>query len=166
MQKIFDPKSQIRKLPHIRKVHKSNKFLSPQICGFSEAWGKMIHEKNLRQKILWHCPFKAKHQRTQECTDVTSQKFIKILSLETIPLNSRVNGFLKRNIQEFIFNIEFSHNYLSSLSKEFSPAITVSTKSPPPPMEWRRKSADGCRTTFSLRPNSSESEKAWSSFNL
>ncbi len=22
----------------------------------SGAWGKMIHEKNLKQKILWHCP--------------------------------------------------------------------------------------------------------------
>ncbi len=27
---------------------------------FSGAWGKMIHEKNLKQKILWHCPFKLK----------------------------------------------------------------------------------------------------------
>jgi hypothetical protein len=25
---------------------------------FSGAWGKMIHEKNLKQKILWLCPFK------------------------------------------------------------------------------------------------------------
>ncbi len=25
---------------------------------FSEAWGKMIHEKNLKKKISWHCPFK------------------------------------------------------------------------------------------------------------
>ncbi len=24
----------------------------------SEAWGKMIHEKNQKQKISWHCPFK------------------------------------------------------------------------------------------------------------
>jgi hypothetical protein len=23
----------------------------------SEAWGKVIHEKNLKQKISWHCPF-------------------------------------------------------------------------------------------------------------
>ncbi len=23
---------------------------------FSEDWGKMIHEKNLKQKISWHCP--------------------------------------------------------------------------------------------------------------
>jgi hypothetical protein len=45
----------------------------------------------------------AKHHRTQECTDVTSQNFRKILSFETIPLKSRVNGFLKRMIQEFIF---------------------------------------------------------------
>jgi hypothetical protein len=26
---------------------------------FSGAWGKVIHEKNLKQKISWHCPFKA-----------------------------------------------------------------------------------------------------------
>ncbi len=25
---------------------------------FSGGWGKMIHEKNLKQKISWHCPFK------------------------------------------------------------------------------------------------------------
>ncbi len=26
---------------------------------FSWAWGKMVHEKNMKQKILWDCPFKA-----------------------------------------------------------------------------------------------------------
>jgi hypothetical protein len=63
-------------------------FVSPKICGLgNDSW------KNLKQNILWHCPFKAKHQ----CT-------------------------------------------------------TVSTKSPPPPTEWMRKSAEGCRATFSLRP--------------
>jgi hypothetical protein len=25
---------------------------------FSGAWGKIIHEKNLKQKISWHCPYK------------------------------------------------------------------------------------------------------------
>jgi hypothetical protein len=24
----------------------------------SGAWGNMIHEKNLKSKISWHCPFK------------------------------------------------------------------------------------------------------------
>ncbi len=24
----------------------------------SGAWGKLIHEKNQKSKILWHCPFK------------------------------------------------------------------------------------------------------------
>ncbi len=24
---------------------------------FLGAWGKMIHEKNQKQKISWHCPF-------------------------------------------------------------------------------------------------------------
>ncbi len=48
--------------------------------------------------------FKAKHQRTQECTDITTH---------------------------------YRNN-------------SIYTKSPPPPTEWRRKSADGCRATFSL----------------
>ncbi len=26
---------------------------------FSRSWGKMIHEKNIKHKILWHCPFKS-----------------------------------------------------------------------------------------------------------
>ncbi len=26
--------------------------------GYSGAGGKLIHEKNHKQKILWHCPFK------------------------------------------------------------------------------------------------------------
>ncbi len=26
--------------------------------GYSGAWGKLIHEKNQKQKISWHCPFK------------------------------------------------------------------------------------------------------------
>ncbi len=26
---------------------------------FSGAWGTVIHEKNLKQKISWHCPFKS-----------------------------------------------------------------------------------------------------------
>ncbi len=25
---------------------------------FSGTWGEVIHEKNLNQKISWHCPFK------------------------------------------------------------------------------------------------------------
>ncbi len=25
---------------------------------YSRAWGKLIHEKNQKQKISWHCPFK------------------------------------------------------------------------------------------------------------
>jgi hypothetical protein len=36
---------------------------------FLGAWGKMIHEKNLKQKMSWHCPFKfcvIKGERTQE----------------------------------------------------------------------------------------------------
>jgi hypothetical protein len=25
--------------------------------GANRAWGKLIHEKNQKEKILWHCPF-------------------------------------------------------------------------------------------------------------
>ncbi len=101
-------------------------FVSPKICGFPEAWGKMIHEKTWKQKILWHCPFEAKHQCTQEYNDVTSQNFIKILSIEIIPLKSRVNGFLKINIQEFIFQYRaftksiISHPFLNHFHRNNS----------------------------------------------
>ncbi len=27
---------------------------------FSGAWGKVVHEKNLKKKISWHCPFKGR----------------------------------------------------------------------------------------------------------
>ncbi len=30
----------------------------------SRAWGKVIHGKNLKQKISWHCPFKARNWKT------------------------------------------------------------------------------------------------------
>ncbi len=34
-----------------------NKF-ETALMRYSGAWGKLIHEKNLKSKILWHCPFK------------------------------------------------------------------------------------------------------------
>ncbi len=63
--------SQIFKLPHMWKVSKCNTFCKSTILRIFRGWGKMIHEKYLKLKIFWHCPFKAKHQHTQECTDVT-----------------------------------------------------------------------------------------------
>jgi hypothetical protein len=55
----------------------------------------MIYEKNLKQKIFLHCPFKAKHQRTQECTDVTSQNFTKIFSHPFLKNFHRNNSIYK-----------------------------------------------------------------------
>jgi hypothetical protein len=26
------------------------------LTGYSGAWGKLIHERNLKSKISWHCP--------------------------------------------------------------------------------------------------------------
>jgi hypothetical protein len=45
----------------------------------SGAWGKVIHEKNLKQKISWHCPFK--------CLQIRAQATLAsgIDSLESIP---------------------------------------------------------------------------------
>jgi len=37
----------------------SNKFEAVPM-GYSGAWGKLIHEKNLNSNISWHCPFKEK----------------------------------------------------------------------------------------------------------
>ncbi len=81
-------------------------------------------KKTWKQKILWHCP--SKHQCTKEYNDVTSQNFIKILSIEIIPLKSRVRGFLKINIQEFIFQYRvftksiISHPFLNHFHRNNS----------------------------------------------
>jgi hypothetical protein len=34
---------------------KKKKFYAA-LMGYSGAWGKLIHEKNLKSKILWHVP--------------------------------------------------------------------------------------------------------------
>ncbi len=46
-QKDWVRKSQIRKVPHFRKVRKSNSYLSSQICGF------VISGTYLRTVELW-----------------------------------------------------------------------------------------------------------------
>jgi hypothetical protein len=37
--------------------------------GYSGAGGKLIHEKNQKQKISWHCPFKQKLNISRESND-------------------------------------------------------------------------------------------------
>jgi hypothetical protein len=42
---------------------------------YSRAWGKLIHEKNLKSKISWHCPFKQSffcHSMGQTSLDMKS----------------------------------------------------------------------------------------------
>jgi hypothetical protein len=40
---------------------------------FSGTWGKMIHVKNLKQKISCHCPFTVSSDRGQ--LDILREKF-------------------------------------------------------------------------------------------
>ncbi len=72
----------------MQKVRKCNKFCKSTNLQIFRGLGEDDSWRYLKQIILWHCPFKAKHQRTKECIDVTSQNFIKILSRETFPLKS------------------------------------------------------------------------------
>ncbi len=39
-------------------LRKFSKKFETALKVYSEAWGKMIQEKNQKQKISWHCPFK------------------------------------------------------------------------------------------------------------
>ncbi len=38
---------------------------------YSGAGGKLIHEKNQKQKISWHCPFKGNPPSVQELPEET-----------------------------------------------------------------------------------------------
>ncbi len=40
----------------------------------SGAWGKVIHEKNLKQKISWHCPFRQLFSICSTFTEVLKSK--------------------------------------------------------------------------------------------
>ncbi len=37
------------------------------LMGYSGAGGKLIHEKNQKQKVSWHCPFNTKQDRATLC---------------------------------------------------------------------------------------------------
>jgi hypothetical protein len=41
----------------------------------SGAWGKVIHEKNLKQKISWHCPFKRLSDKQERQFDEQERQF-------------------------------------------------------------------------------------------
>ncbi len=44
-------------------LRKFSKKFETALMVYSGAWGKLIHEKNQKQKISWHCPFKWKNYR-------------------------------------------------------------------------------------------------------
>ncbi len=45
-------------------LRKFSKKFETVLMGYSGAGEKLIHEKNQKQKISWHCPFKRKYQQT------------------------------------------------------------------------------------------------------
>ncbi len=40
-------------------LHEFSKKFETTLIVYSGAWGKLIHEKNQKSKISWHCPFKS-----------------------------------------------------------------------------------------------------------
>jgi hypothetical protein len=46
-------------------LHEFRKKFKPVLFEYSGAKGKLIHEKNQKQKISWHCPFKLHRQERQ-----------------------------------------------------------------------------------------------------
>ncbi len=39
-------------------IHEFSKKFETALMVYSKAWGKLMHEKNQKSKISWHCPFK------------------------------------------------------------------------------------------------------------
>ncbi len=67
---------------------------------YSGAWGKLIHEKNQKQKISWHCPFK------WSCTAKKENKIFLIykeILMGSVAKAHLRKGFLiyKENVQIF-----------------------------------------------------------------
>ncbi len=78
-------------------------FVSSQICGFPKAWGKMIHEKNLKAKNLVTLSLLSKtsvHTRIQWCQHT---KLYKNTIYWDYPFKKQSEWIFEINIQEFIF---------------------------------------------------------------
>jgi hypothetical protein len=57
---------------------------------FSGTWGKMIHEKNLKQKISCHCPFTVGSDRGQQ--DILREELPFFVTFCIPSLNKREDG--------------------------------------------------------------------------
>jgi hypothetical protein len=71
-------------------LHEFSKKFETVLMEYSGAGGKMIHEKNQKQKISWHCPFKERKQMFSEGKEKLSQ-----VSEEKENENARVFAYLK-----------------------------------------------------------------------
>ncbi len=52
--------------------------------GYSGAGGKLIHEKNQKQKISWHCPFKCIYRKKQACNQLVARDEASSISVKHI----------------------------------------------------------------------------------
>ncbi len=67
---------------------------------FSGAWGKTIHEKNLKQNISWHCPFKG---------DDENELRIFSSHIVSLPDPALTEGVLNTNIMLHVVDWLLSH---------------------------------------------------------
>jgi hypothetical protein len=97
-----DQSKEICGLTYLKNLRICDCGLSPRICGFLKksclatfanllrGWGKLIHEKNLKSKILCHCPFKLSFACTKlykvetadtRCHSLPTGNYIPLLNL-------------------------------------------------------------------------------------
>jgi hypothetical protein len=48
----------------VKYLREFSKKFETALTVYSEAWGKLIYEKNMKSKIFWHCPFKIQGLKT------------------------------------------------------------------------------------------------------
>ncbi len=93
---------------------------------YSDAWGKLIHEKNQKSKISWHCPFKGIVPQYFRLQDFFMNQFTPLGPVSNLFENSR--RYLRRKVHH-----RCTTEYLREFSKIF--AMTLKLFSGP----WAKK---------------------------
>ncbi len=77
-----------------------SKKLKTVLMGYSGAGGKLIHEKNQKQKISWHCPFNLGGDKTECChyTEACSSKGWSCMRSHLPPEISSIFQLIRRHM--------------------------------------------------------------------